>query len=648
MMLTMRYLIFLCLALFIVDNAKGQPATNDTARVHQLIESAREKHQQGLAEAAERDFRQAGELAEQLNFDRGLQLYAGYYCVFLYQQVRYEEALHMGQLQLEVSERLDDKPRMGYAYNNISLQYQAQGKLRQAAEFLMKALEISSEIESLTPRDRSDRRKYYNNLSSLLLDMDDLEKGKEYALQALEIAEELQDTLAMGRSLVNVLVAEAMADDLNAAELHGLQLLAIGQSLNDIQTELTAYINLSDIYRRQKRYPLALETYQKALGLVQKAPPGNEVYILSGISSVYKDMAAYGQANAYFDRALALAEMELTKPKLIELYLSGAEIKERMRAYQEALLLRKQYEQLNDSLRNQETHNTIQELEVKYQTSEKEKALAERDLKISEQRSELERMNKWIVVAVALLVLLTILLLSGRLINQQKRKTAASEQANRLLEAQLLGEETERARTARELHDGVASILSAAKLHIHARNGEDAAAQALVGELIETAVQEIRNISHNLAPEIVLNEGFAQAVQEFCRRVNHPGLQLECYVVGELPKLDKNTELILYRIIQEAVTNTMKHAEATESIVQLVGEGTRLSITIEDNGKGFDLQQLKHTGIGLHNLSSRMQLLRGSHEIHSAPRKGTSIYIEIDALHTTSQPVGKLETQDFV
>ncbi|MBK1441183.1 tetratricopeptide repeat protein [Parapedobacter sp. ISTM3] len=627
----MKQLSFLCFLIFVLASTKGQVAQQDTARVFQLIEAANEKQQQGLADAAERDFRKAGELAKRLNFDRGLLMFAGYYCVFLYHQIRYEEAMTMAELQLEVSERIGDKQRIGYAYNNISLQHQAQGKLQQAAESLMKALEISSEIESPTPRDLSDRRKYYNNLSSLLLDMNDLKKGKEYAVKALEIAEQLQDTLAIGWSLINLLVAEAMAGELADAEKHGMQLLAVGQSQGDAEMELKAYNNLGDIYRMQKRYPLALETFKKAQRLLAKAPPGNEVYILMGISSVYNGMKQYGQANTYFDRARMLAERELAKPQLIELYLSGAEIKEAMGNYKEALALRKQYEQINDSLRNQETHNAIQELEVKYQTSEKEKALAERDLQISKQRGELERKNKWVILSVSLVAISVLLWVFNRLISRQKRKTEATEQANRLLEAQLRGEEKERARTARELHDGVASILSAAKLHINARPGGDTKTDLLVGQLIETAVQEIRNLSHNLAPERVLNDGFEQAVQEFCRRVNHPGLQLECYVAGVLPKLDKDAELLLYRIIQEAVTNIVKHAEATEGIVQLVGDGPRLSITIEDNGRGFEPDASKSTGLGLKNLASRIQLLKGSHEVRSAPGKGTSIYIEIDA-----------------
>ncbi len=350
-----------------------QANQRDTTEVYRLIETAREKDRQGQADAAERDFHRAGALAEGLDFDRGLLMYAGHYCVFLYNQVRFGEALIVAEKQLEVSTRLGDRQRMGYAHNNLSLQYQAQGKLQQAADHLMTALDISSQIAHPSPQDLSDRRKYYNNLSSLLLDMNDVEKGRQYALQAFEVAEELRDTLAMGRSLVNVVVAEAMAKRLDEAERYGKQLLAISQSQGDVQMALRAYNNLGDIYRMQQRFGLALETFGKAQRLLDEVPPGNEVYVLMGFSSAYKDQGNYPAANRYYHQALALAEHELAKPQLTELYLSGAEIKERMGAYQEALRLRIQYEQLNDSLRNQENNRAIQELEMQYQTAEKKK-----------------------------------------------------------------------------------------------------------------------------------------------------------------------------------------------------------------------------------------------------------------------------------
>lgn len=623
------YLISSLLLFGLCSNLLAQESKSDSIRVFALIDIAKEKQALGFPDSAEHYLKKAGRLAEELDSDVGRIAYAGHYCVFLYQQIRYDEALKLAKQQLAIGLKMNNKQKASYGYNNIALQYQAQGKLKQAASALMSALELSSQIEHPTRRDLSDRRKFYNNLSSLLLDLNDLNKGLHYALQSLEIAEELQDTVAMGMSLVNVLVAEAMANKLANAEQHALQLLTIGQSYDNVQTKLTAYINLSDIYRRQDRLPLALETYRKAEALLPQAPPGNEVYVLSGIATVYKNMGRYHQADAYFDKALALAEEELAKPKVMELYLSGAEIKEGLGNYRQALLFRKQYERLSDSLLNQETQQTIQELEVKYQAAEKEKSLTEQALKISEQQAQLDRKNKWITLAVALVFILVLLLVFNRLISQQKRKTESSRQENRLLEAQLKGEEQERARTARELHDGVASILSAATLQINAVAGGHTAPQIHVGSLIESAVQEIRNISHNLAPEFVLTEGFTYAIQEFCQRICRPGLQLECYIIGALPKLDKKTELLLYRVVQESVANMVKHADATEGIVQVVGEGNRLTITVEDNGKGFDPKQLTVEGIGLKNLSSRVKLVGGAYEIRSAPGKGTSVYIEI-------------------
>lgn len=629
----MQSSVVLVIAIFLTALCSRGVQAQDTTQVLRLIDRAKEKQQGGQIDSAEYYFKRAGALADQLRFDNGRLSFFGNYSAFLYEQIRYEEALGFAQKALELSLKLDNKPRAAAAYNNIALQCQAQGKLQDAAQNLMKALNISLAIKNPVSKDLSDRRKYYNNLSSLLLDMNDLDKGLHYAWKAYDMAENLKDTLAMGRSLVNVVVAEAMANRLADAEQHALQYLAIGRSYNDAQMELQAHNNLADIYRRQHRYAMALQHYERAQALLPRTQPGNEVYILSGISSVYKDMGKPENANLYFEKALAIAEKELAKPQLIEMYLSGSEIKEAMGAFKEALYLRKRFEEYSDSLRNQETQRTIQELEVKYQTAEHKKSIAERDLKIAEQETEIERKNTWIVTSVSLIMILVSVLFFLRQLSIQKRQTQLAKEERKLLEAQLYGEEKERERTARELHDGVASILSAAKLQIYNamdRGQESRKVHKEIAQLIELAVKEIRNISHNLAPEAILKEGFAYAIQSFCNRIRLSGFALDCYVIGELPKFEKNTELILYRAIQEAVTNIIKHAEATEAIVQIMGEEGRLLITVEDNGKGFDTKEILATGIGLGNISSRVAILGGILNISSKPGDGTSIYIEIE------------------
>ncbi|NGM64474.1 tetratricopeptide repeat protein [Sphingobacterium sp. SGR-19] len=624
----------LCLFLFIAlpSEASSFMGKQDTSRITHLVEIAKQKQKERHPDSAEYYFKQAGELADQLNAESGKLLFAGNYSAFLYDQVRFEEAMEYAQLALTISLRLNNRSKAAAAYNNIALQHQAKGQLKEAANNLIRALEISNEIKHPTHKDLSDRRKYLNNLSSLLLDLQDLDKGLEYAWQSYEIARQLKDTISMGNSLVNVMVAEAMAGKLVDAVHHGKQYLSIGRSYGDLQMEIKALNNLAEVYRMQQHYPLALETFAKALAITPKSMPGNEVYTLSGMSRIFKEIGNAQAAKEYFEMALKLATTELATPQLVDLYKDGADINEALGDYKQALDFHKKHAQLKDSLQSQETQKTIQELEVRYETAQNRKQIVERDLKIVEQAVELDRQNKWFIIFIFSIFLLVFGLVAIRLLNRQKRKAQSTELQKKLIEAQLAGEERERERTAKELHDGVASILSAASLQINAmtKHSDPRTTFQEVSQLIEIAVREIRNISHNLAPEMILEEGLGYAIQSFCQRVNKPDFQMHCYVIGELPELDKGSQLTIYRVIQECVTNILKHAQATEGIVQLSEEQGRLLITVEDNGIGFDTETLWANGIGFHNLNNRVQSLQGNIDIRSCIGKGTSVFIEID------------------
>ncbi|GAA4144598.1 hypothetical protein GCM10022216_27680 [Sphingobacterium kyonggiense] len=603
----------------------------DTTTVFKFIDQAKEMQRKGRPDSAEYYFRQADSLSNLMGHDNGRLSFLGNYSVFLYEQLRYEEALSFAQQSLGLSRKLGNRARAAAAYNNISLQLQAMGKLEEAAKNLVKGLEISSSIKKPSNRDLSDRRKYYNNLSSLMLDLNDVKKGLEYAWESQKLAQKLNDTLAMGRSLVNIVVAEAMSGDFGPAERHALRLREIAQKYGDVQMEIKAYNNLGDIYRMQKRYTESLRCFRKAGSLLSPEFPGNEVYVLSGMSSVNKDMGNFSLAESYFHKAMKLGKEQLPKPQLLDLYLSGSEIKEGIGKFREALELRKMYRSLADSLKDRETHRSIQELELKYRTMEHRRSIAERDLMIAEQNTVLERNSKWVTVSVSIAVLLAWGIIFVRIVGNQKRKRLELDYERHLLEAQLNGEETERARTARELHDGVASVLSAAKIRIHnaAVTGREKKALPEIGELIEVAVREIRNISHNLAPEFLLREGLACAVESFCHRVNGNGLSIDFYPIGDIPRFERTVELTLYRTVQEAVTNMVKHSGATEGIVQLEGNGGILRITVEDNGIGFDKNNPQRRGLGLSGLVSRVTKLGGTIEIRSSLGNGTTIYIEI-------------------
>jgi len=239
-----------------------------------------------------------------------------------------------------------------------------------------------------------------------------------------------------------------------------------------------------------------------------------------------------------------------------------------------------------------------------------------------------------LVAAGLLISLLLALYFQRRKTFQQSLVTLKKEQDISLLKALMTGEEKERNRLARELHDGLGGILAAAQMQISnvETNGqqEELMKKQKATELVSQAATESRRIAHNLLPETLLRYGLDDALKEYSKSITESKLmQLDYESVGMQLKLDQSAGLSIYRIIQELVNNIIKHSGATEALVQLHREAEKLSITVEDNGKGFSPQQNGKTGIGLSNIRSRVSYLNGSLDIRSEEQKGTSVYIEI-------------------
>jgi two-component system NarL family sensor kinase len=201
----------------------------------------------------------------------------------------------------------------------------------------------------------------------------------------------------------------------------------------------------------------------------------------------------------------------------------------------------------------------------------------------------------------------------------------------------LESEENERQRLARELHDGVGQLLSASKLNLSSLTSNKCTPEEKLRlqqsmDTLDDSIKEIRYISHNMVPDVLLNFGFVRAVQDFISRVNQTNkLKIHFESNGfEESMLDNTGKLMLYRIIQESVNNTIKYAEATQISIQLSADTTEISLLMEDNGKGFDVDEAKQKGgIGLRNIQLRTDYLKGKLDIESSPKNGTTIIIEI-------------------
>lgn len=238
---------------------------------------------------------------------------------------------------------------------------------------------------------------------------------------------------------------------------------------------------------------------------------------------------------------------------------------------------------------------------------------------------ELEKQKKnrlyYLMAGLALLTAFVILWLYNRNKKRIAKEKATQKQIS--IDAFIEGEEKEKARIGRELHDGIAQEIVGVKLAMMQSNTDP----NLINELTRISV-DIRNISHELMPQTLKEYGLKLAIEDICQKILAPsGIQYE--VNASLPdkRMANKIEITLYRIFQELVHNIIKHSHATEVLVQLRKMNNHIMLVVEDNGKG--MTQEKKNGIGMSNLKSRVQLLDGNLQYDSNDNEGTTVIVRV-------------------
>lgn len=224
-----------------------------------------------------------------------------------------------------------------------------------------------------------------------------------------------------------------------------------------------------------------------------------------------------------------------------------------------------------------------------------------------------------------------------RLIEIQKTENLLKTQELNALDAMLLGQEKERQRLAGELHDSVGATLTALKIQFsHIQKNTETSKELenhfqKTNNLIEEAYQEVRSIAHLKNSGVIAKNGLLPAIKQLAKNASGvKNLNFEVQDFGLEKRLENSLEIAIFRIIQELVTNIIKHAEATEASILLTNHTDVLNIIIEDNGKGFKTNAISKTGgMGITNIEKRVEHMGGTMEIDSSPGKGTSIIINI-------------------
>jgi len=306
--------------------------------------------------------------------------------------------------------------------------------------------------------------------------------------------------------------------------------------------------------------------------------------------------------------------------------------------YRDAYLYFEKFSAVNDSLLISEKSKEFSEREMRYETEKKEAQIKLQQASISQKNT-----LNYILVGGAL-ALIAILILGYRnyshrqKLQQQRISELETEKQLTATEAVLKGEEQERTRLAKDLHDGLGGMLSGIKHSFQNMKGnlimtpDNAQAFERSMDMLDSSIREMRRVAHNMMPEALVKFGLDAALKDFCNDINLSGtLAVNYQSIGlNNEKINDTVAITTFRIVQELLNNVLKHAAAATAIVQATRNNNALSVTVEDDGKGFDTSSLNTSrGIGWSNIKNRVEFLKGKIDIHSEENTGTSVFIEL-------------------
>ncbi len=510
----------------------------------------------------------------------------------------------------------------------------------------------------------------------------DLEKSLSTYLDILAIFEIRKDTFASASTLNSIAILYGDMGNYEKAISNFTNARALFVSKNVERDIANTDSNISDMYYQQKDYNNAIKYAESALEIAQKIQHKNligrslqslgNIYVLSdakkgikylldarkilleseysretisvnrGIGQAYFKLNQYGKAKKYLNDALKLATEKEVLAEIKNITKILAEIYSKESNFKEAYKYRLLYETARDSIFNKESKENLNALQTKFETEKKDKEIAEQQLAIEQQDLKLEKQQSKskLMTGLVIALLLTSILIWFLYQQRQKRKdqeivSLKREQQVKTLELLMEGEEKERLRIAQELHDGVNVDLSAIKYKLTSILEKNNTVINEAVAMIDKSCEQVRAISHNLVPPALKDFSLIEALQDYCGTTNTiHSVDITFQSIGSPFAISKKIEVNIFRIVQELVNNSLKHAEATEIDVQISHQGDVIQITIEDNGKGFDLHTEKNNGIGLQNVKSRIKYLNAKLDVTS-DNKGTSYVIDINIKEIT-------------
>jgi len=551
------------------------------------------------------------------------------------------------KLQLDASEKiftsLSRTDMIGMIHNARGNWYYMQSDMWNAAYHYTKATDIFHNL-----KDTVKEMYPYQNLIASLGEIKNYEKAIELSKNLMSLLKERNDSSQMAHALNHIVLNYTAMGKLQEARQYIPGLLSYISNALDYNLVADSYNVIGEFYYRSNQYDSAISYYKMALDKALRNNYQPAQYNLS-LGTAYLKKNDLPLAYAHLTKAIKLAKEANSKDIYYRACLPLSGYYEKINDHKNAYAYLQEYNKLNDSILVADTRQYTTQLEAVYENNKKESEILQLKTEELNKTLAIKKRNNYLYLAAGLLALTGILftvklrnkIIKQKLLEQEKQlqeeKIASLEKEQQVisLQSMITGQETERSRIARDLHDGLGGLFSTVKMYFSTLQHErpelsDDPLFTKSFELADNAAVEMRRIAHNLMPEVLMKLGLINAVRDLCNNINAGRLltiSLQHY--GMEQRLPGSMEVMLYRIIQELLNNIIKHSQATEVIIQFNRHSDRLTITVEDNGRGFNVEEAAtKNNAGINTIKSRVNYLNGQLNIDSKKGVGTTVIME--------------------
>lgn len=494
-----------------------------------------------------------------------------------------------------------------------------------------------------------------NNIGMVYESLRDPDNALLYEKRSLPYKMASQDKLLIARSYGNIGDAFSLKEMHDSAIYYEQLAYRLYASVNDKEGMSNSLGNIGNTYSKKKLTDSSISYLLRAVAISKTLSNAeNNANFENNLAEAYLEKNDLKKTWQYASLAEAYAPQITDNEFLQEHYDVMYQYFKKTGNTAQAFKYLEKLNAVNDSVFKEKINIQNQKIAFEYEYKQKklkDSLVFQTQLSASERKAAASR-NRFIISSLLLLLAAALgvigysrikLLEKKNIVAQQN--SAMQEQKIRELETEkqilasqavLKGQEDERSRLAKDLHDGLGGLLSGVKHSIinmkdnMVISSDNAQGFEKSLNMIDVAMKELRRVAQNMMPEALAKFGLIEALKDYCASSCTSAVKIVFQSFGSELKIDSSTEIIIYRIIQELVNNSLKHANASQVMVQLVNGDDWVTLSVEDNGKGFDVNRLKgSTGAGWSNIKSRVEYLGGNMDLKSQEGTGTSVNIEI-------------------